>query len=942
MHKFKGRIITVFKDGLLRRFLLSTLCFSSITTVNAADTETVKTDSCVLKGTLANGLTYYIRNNNDQSGQVYYSLILKAGSLDEDDTQCGLAHFNEHLSFDETPHFKTGLLDGSFIEGIDKKKFFINALTTQTETVYSLVLPDVRESLTDTAMILFKDWLYADFDSEEHIRKQSDIIAKEWLDFQDVSERSRTHWYPTFYNGTKWAFRKSIGDINTIKKADKNEIVRFRKEWYRPDLAAISIVGNIDANKTLNLLKAKFEEKPANKVYREKQVISIPDHAERKYVVSSDKDQQFSFLSIYHRVANPDLYTQEGVKRSIMYNLVNLMMGERLFDAQELNSSVVSYMGATLFNFMKPDWVFSPNASVLNGKIKDALAIVIQEQERIAQHGFLASELEKAKSMLAGKYGYALQHGDGRSNSDWTKVFENEFLSATPAMLPKDEAMIYMPLLSSVTLEDMNQLHKELWVEKNSSLVIAVPEKDLAKVPDEAEADSMFAAVRSQKLQPYQSFDISKPLFDAKGFTHKGKIVKKESLCDLPVFKYTLSNGAEVVYYQDTTKSGSIQFEAISKGGKSLLNKKNSAYADLACELYNDGPVGEYSMNKFNRLINQGATSLKIGITNETETIRGHASTAKFEQVLQRIYGLFYDCSMSADKYQGLMDAKLDRFNAMRNSTGLLYKSFIDASLTKSPFVELNGQVDLNTMESIVKDRFAALSDFTFYFTGATHEVEFEKLIAQYLGGGKKQKREKWNDRLAVQVKGDQEFVFSKGSDQRASVTYLLGAPYEMNMNTMSLLQSINPIISKKLFAKIREELHLVYDIQSELKLKSAPYARADFEITFQCDPKDAKRICTEIRALFETIAQQGPDQADLEEVRMMMLNSKMRFMNEDGFRLGCIRSHDQNLKNDYTAQINNISFIENMTAREVGDMLKQLLANKSGLNASFILKSEN
>lgn len=203
MHKLKGLVTRNLRDVFWGRYALSALCFSSIFTVGAVNNEVVKKDSSVLTGKLDNGLTYYIRNNNDQTGQVCYSLILKAGSIDEDDTQSGLAHFNEHLSFDGTPHFKEGLLDGSFIENLDKKKFFINALTTQTETVYSLMLPDTRSTLCDTALILFKDWLYEDFDSEENIKKQSDIIAKEWLEFQDVSERSRAHWYPTFYNDTK-------------------------------------------------------------------------------------------------------------------------------------------------------------------------------------------------------------------------------------------------------------------------------------------------------------------------------------------------------------------------------------------------------------------------------------------------------------------------------------------------------------------------------------------------------------------------------------------------------------------------------------------------------------------------------------------------------------------------------------------------------------------
>lgn len=898
-------------------------------------------DSTVVYGKLDNGLTYYVKNNKDNSNQITYSLLLKAGSIDEDSSQRGLAHFNEHLSFQGTPSFKSGILDGSFIPGIDPKKYYTNALTTQTETVYTLILPDIRETLSDTAVVLLKEWLYADFDNAEAIKKESRIIAKEWLNFQDVSERGRKKWYPVFYNGSKWAYSQSIGELDIINKADKNEIVRYRNEWYRPEFAAISIVGDVDPAQMVAKLKEQFSVYPQNKIKRNKEQVLIPDQLKRKSVTYTDKDQQFSFFSIYNRRATPDLYTVDGIKLSLEYSIMNMMMSGRMFDIQESNNDIVSYLGATSYYLMKPDWIFSPNASVVNGKMREALKLVAGEQERIVQHGFLDSEFNKAKDALKKRYEQIAQSGFSKSNNDWTKAFENHFLLNTPYSLAANEAKAFLPVLETITLKDMNAFHAGLWAEKNSTVVIAVPESDFASAPGEEEVLRILAEAKNEKLEPYKEVDLSKPLFDITEFSESGSVKKKESFCSLPVCKYKLSNDAEIVFYNDTTKKGEILFEAVSQGGKSLLSPEQAAIADLACEIVNEGPVGNYSYNHFQRYLGNASMRMNISISNESEGIKGSVSTDVFEQLMQRIYMLFYHSDLPAEKYQSLLDGKKDRYFALKNMNDTQFASFVEGSLTKSNPVAQQTDVSLDAIRQLLHERFSSPSDFTFYFTGALQDVDFEKLTAGYLGGGKKMKRERYSQKYLTQLKGDSEFVFRKGTDERAVVQHMIGAPYKMNMNNITVLQAINPMINQRLHQKIREELHLVYDIRSDLKLRATPEARADFEISFNCNPGDVSRIAKEVHAVFAEFAAKGPDEAELANIKGQMLASKRYFESDNGFRLGCIRSHDQNLKNDYKMQINNLSFIEAMTGAQIQQMLSQILNSKDGMNTVFSLQAE-
>lgn len=902
-------------------------------------------DSSIIVGKLDNGLTYYIKNNEQENDKIAYSLILKAGSLDEDDTQRGLAHFNEHLSFDETPTYKEGIIDGRFLFDNPPKGFFINALTSQSETVYWVTVPDARETLIDSTLFLLRDWLYADFSSEEAIAKQRGIIAKEWLEFQNVDERNRQQWNPVYYNNSKWATRQSIGLLDVINNAPKEEIIRYRSDWYRPDLAAITVVGAVNPGLVEQKIKQLFEVNLTNKNTRPKEKVSIPDNKKRNIVITSDKEQQYSFLAIYHRRPAFNVASKEWITRAAQYSLMNYIMNDRLTEAQEANAEAVSYLGAMTFDLIKPDWIYSPNASINRGKVKEAIMVVAREQERIAQHGFLPRELQKAKTIALKQQEYK-KAATSRTNQDWTKCLETEFLTNYPAMSPNVESELFIKAINSTTVQDMNKLHAELWNEFNSHVIVTVPEADLAITPSVEEINTLLESVKKETLEAYTGVDTSKPVFPNRDYGKAGKITHTKTLSTLPIHKYTLSNGAEIVCYHDSTKKGTIQFEAISKGGKSLLQPEDALFADLACELYNNGPVGAYSLSEFRRYLNGAQMSLNTSITDVQETMKGSVSTTNFELFLQRINLLFTDLSFTNDAYGSLLLQQKEKMKAQQAYTTSLYDKFVKNTRSElSRSMELSSveidAMELSALEAILKDRFNNLSDFTFYFTGAVDEVDFKQLVTRYLGCGKKAKRENWKICKTNPLKGDHTFVLEVGSDPKATVTYVVGAPFEMNINNTTLLQAMSPLISNKLFQRIREELHLVYDIRMNLKFQAVPYSRADYEITFQCDPKDSERICTEINNIFASVAAHGPSKEDLEGIRGMMLHSKKMYGYDDSFRLGMIRSHDQYYNNDYVQQLSNLDFIAKMTNTDMTGILSQILNSKEGLKAAFIMKKK-
>lgn len=898
-------------------------------------------DSSMLTGKLKNGLTYYIKGDVNDANKIHYSLILKVGAMDEDDSQRGLAHFNEHISFDGTPSFPQNLVDGTFIKNIDRNDLYINAFTTKTETVYSLVLPDDRKTLQDTAISLMSEWLMCDFDSDESIQKQKDIIAKEWLELQDASERMRLKWHAALFNETKWGYRRSIGEIDVINQASKEEIVRYRKDWYRPDLAAISIVGNFDKYEMLKKVELYFLKHQNTKSNRAKEEVMIPRTDSLNVIVTSDKDEKFSYMSMYNRRPNPNLSTKEGVKRFLSYHIINRIASERYMDCQEKNSDVVIYIGGTISSMLQPDNLYSPYVSFIKGQVVKALEILAREQERIVQHGYLDEEFDYAVKIARDQYSRALQGGH-TSPQQWVKAIEQDFLNSSLAMTPQEEAKVYLPILETITKEDIEHLQKDLWAEYNSLLLITVPQEDLSTVPSKEKIVEIMAQMKNEKHAPYQKTLLNEEAFTINHLGKSGKVKRKEKVVEeLPIYKMTLSNGAKIVYYEDSTKNDMIYFEAVSKGGKFSQNNRDKKLADLTCDIINNGPIGIYTKPQFRRYLGQDNMNMDISINDGTENIKGSVSDSSFELLLKRLYLLFNE--FSVDEYQGIFTQRLSFFNANYISNNSYYSRFIENK--KSELENVDNTVlkdaELVELKEVMNRHFGKMSDFTFYFTGALSKIEFESLVLKYLGTGKKQKAERESELSINTLSGEHNFILKKGTDPRANVTYSIGAPLVMDLNNSSILHMVVFILNKHIYEHIREKLHMVYYSKTELKVQMVGGERADIVTTFQCDPKDSKTIYSEINKIVEKFIENGFDSKEVELVRGMVIHSKKTYASNDNFRLGAMRAHDQYYNNDYTQHLNNISFIENITLEDLQKALSQIYNSPKSLKAGFVQLAE-
>ena len=215
-------------------------------------------DPKIKKGMLENGLTYYIRENHQPEKRAELRLVVNAGSLQETGNQLGLAHFAEHMCFNGTKTFaKNDLIN--FLEQMGIK--FgpeLNAYTSFEETVYMLYIPTDKPGLLDTGIMVLEDWAHnVTFDYEE-IDKERGVIVEEWRLHLGANERMMQQYIPIVLKDSRYAERLPIGKMDIVENCPYDTLIQFYKDWYRPNLMAVVVVGDVNVDDVEQKIKNHF------------------------------------------------------------------------------------------------------------------------------------------------------------------------------------------------------------------------------------------------------------------------------------------------------------------------------------------------------------------------------------------------------------------------------------------------------------------------------------------------------------------------------------------------------------------------------------------------------------------------------------------------------------------------------------------------------------
>jgi len=856
-------------------------------------TDAMPTDPQITVGKFANGIRYYIRANKKPEKRAELRLVIKAGSILEDDDQQGMAHLVEHMAFNGTKNFpKNKTIE--FMESLGMRfGADVNAYTSFDETVYMLTVPTDKPEMMDKAMLILEDWAHnLSFDPAE-TEKERGVVMEEWRLGQGANMRMLQKIFPVVLKGSRYADRLPIGKPEIIQKGSAERLKQFYTDWYRPDLMAVVAVGDFDKAAMEKMITTHFGSIPAATKPRPRQEFDVPDHAETAYAIATDKEASGTVVELETLLPSRPQKTVADYRQQTVDNLFSGMLSARFAEITQQPNAPFLNAGAGRNNFFaKSKDTATLVAIVKEDGIERGLEALLNEAERVARFGFTATEFDRQKQDVLRNYEqYALEKENTESGQRAAEYIRN-FLDAEPLPSADDEYALHKKFLPGITLDEVNKLAKEWFPDRNRIVIVEAPEKPGVVIPDQTKLAAVLKSAGSKDLKAYVDSASGSALLE--GAPAAGTVTKTVTKEAIGVTEWELSNGVRVILKPTNFKEDEILFRATSPGGTSLATDADYATASSASLVVPAGGVGKFSAIDLDKMMSGKIVSAAPFINEVQEGLSGNSSKKDLETMFQLIYLRF--TQPRADK--NTFDVQISQFRAqLANQSAnpdfsfakeLMAARYQNHPRRQMPSVEMLDKWNLEKSMAFYKDRFADASDFTFVFVGSFDLPTIKPLIEKYLGSLPSIKRkETWKD---VGVRTPNDVVVKrveKGIEPKSSSAIVFSGPFEYTQTNRVAIRAMSEILQRRLLETIREELSGTYGINANPSYQRIPNQEYAITITFGSSPDRTEALIKRIFQEIEAFKTNGPTEQQITDERETLLREFETSSKQNSYLLG-------------------------------------------------------
>ncbi len=830
-------------------------------------------DSKVLTGTLDNGMKYYIRSNPTPEKRAEFTLVLNAGAVLEDIDQLGLAHFNEHMAFNGTKNFPKHELV-NYLESLGMK--FgpeVNAYTGFDETVYGIKVPTDNPEFVEKGLLVLFDWASQVSLETDEIEAERGVIHEEWRMGQGAMDRMQRKYLTVLFHNSRYAERLPIGTMEVVDGCDPDAVRRYYRDWYRPDLMAVVVVGDFDAKEMEQKVKTLFSkiEKKANP--RERIYADIPDHDETLVCVASDPESPVSMVEIFYKHPMQPKVTVADYRDDMVGMLFSSMISNRLSELTLLENPPFAQGFAAYTDFIGPKSMYLSIGVVQNNDIKKTMEALVMENERMRQHGFTSSELEREKVTLLKSIEKMYNERDKQKSESYVEEYKANYLAPHAPYPGIDyEYELFKKYIPTITVEEVNAFAATMVTEKNAVIVVLTPEKEGFVVPSESEILKMYQEASKISVDAYVDKVSDKPLISS--LPAKGKVAKVVKNKDLGFETWTLNNGIKVVIKKTDFKDDEILFEAKSLGGYSLYDQKDDISAKYAADIAQESGLGDFDKAELQKFMSGKNANLQSYIGEISEGFNGSCSVNDFELLLQMIHVSFTKPRVSESAYNSYMNKE----------KGMLENSMLDPQSAWSDTMRwtMSGnhprkrpitpaildEANYKRVKYIYNQRFSDPSNFTFYFVGNVDPKEAKVLIEKYLGSlPMVEKTETFADLGVRSPRGIIEKTVHKGKDAKCMEVINFSGAFDYTSNNRLELDAICKILSTRLLEEIREKESGVYTIGAYPSSFKTTHEGYVVTIFFSCDPEREEELRGKIFGIINSLQADGLNATDIQKV---------------------------------------------------------------------------
>lgn len=912
-----------------------TLLFASIILLSAFGSQaqnstTIPVDSRVKTGTLDNGMTYYILHNEEPKDRASFYFVQNVGAILEEDAQNGLAHFLEHMAFNGLKNFPgKNMLDYLEKNGILFGRD-INAYTAQDETVYNISnIPTANEGLIDSSLLVLHDWSGGLLLGTVEIESERGVIHEEWRTRRDARFRLQNKTSHVMMNNSKYADRDVIGSLDVIDNFKHKELRDYYQKWYRPDLQAVVVVGDIDAAKIEEKVKILFSKIPMPKNAAERTYTKVEDSKEIGYVAAKDKESRNLSIMWLFRSDLDAVKTEVTERREMAKGMFQQMLKSRI--AEKTKKLECSAMGMELGGFDMTrtkggDYIY---VAPKTGKELEAFSEVLTELERVKRHGFTGSELERIKTQYMRSYESYYANYTKITNDKWAKQLGDLFLKAKSFPSLQWEMEFAAKTIPAITLEEVNSFVEAYTNINNSALILKGPDNDTQVYPTKDELLAIAEKVKSSEIEAYKDEAGNQPLVAAN--LTPAKISSTFGVEGTDAKGYVLANGAKVVVLPTDYSKDNISMSSFSFGGSSLIADKDLASADMATGIVQMSGVGEFDATQLQKKLAGKIVSLQANLNGLTEGFSGSASPQDFETLMQLLYLNFEAPRFDEALYKAQMarmrdyiaNIGVDNKKALKDTISLAKSNYSSRTLLFGE--EFINSINFNRASEIYKERFSNANDFTFIFVGNINKEKHLPMIQKYIGNIRSSDvNEKFVDHKIGPAIGKTSKIFDrKMAVPKTTVTYSLQGDFEYTLKNRLTLNVVSQLLSKRYMTTIREEEGGSYGVGVSPSASKLPTAEFSLNINFDCDPAKRERLLSIVKEEIAKIKKENCDAIDLNEIKNNFVKSREEAELQNSFWMSSIRKNLM-LGSKFTSMEEYKKLVESIDAKEIKDFTKR------------------
>lgn len=900
----------------------------------------IDNDNTIRKGILPNGMTYYIRHNAQTKGVADFYIAQKVGSILEEKRQRGLAHFLEHMAFNGTKHFPGNTLQPGIVAWCESVgiKFGanLNAYTSVDQTVYNIsAAPVTREGVIDSCLLILNDWSHELLLTDKEIDKERGVIEEEWrtrrsgMAMQRLSEQAM----PIIYAGTKYSDCMPIGNIDIVRTFPYNDLRDYYSKWYRPDLQAIIVVGDINEDKIEEKIKKLFAkiplpQNPAHRIY-----YPIGNNEKMILYTATDKEQPTVNFTLYMKrdvTPKQERNTIQNYADDYKTNILRMAINDRLEELSRTKNAPFISASVRSGNFFLASTkdAFELSGVLKEGKVIEAIQLLVGEVERARANGITIDELKRGKAEMLSYAENDYNDRSNRRNGEFVEQCVQNFLEETPIIEPEKELEIVRKLDKTVTIDDVNALAKTIITNQNQVVTMFGPDKNTFKMPTNSSIENAILKAQKQHYTPYKTQNtLTERLIT--------KLPKPGSIISERTYKYgytefTLSNGLKVYVRPTNFEPDEVNLKLFSLGGKNIYpdsEMPNLTYLMAGATI---GGVAQYNDLTLEKMLAGKTATVTPFIDNDTRGMAGTSNVKDTKTLLELVYLYFTQPRKDPQAFKNLMEQQQEfltnaHVNPMLAYNDTLHKVAYATNRMASMDKEQLKRVNYNRIMHIYKELFANAANFKLILTGNININKLRPLLCQYIAtlpsNNTKETIGTYEPKL---VDGKKTYIFhKKQTTPTAITTIVIKGKMEYNNRNELLMDAIGQLLRIVYTEKVREDKGGTYSVQVSGDLQHHPNDEALLRIAFQTDPQKYNSLIPIVYKELEKMATEGPSQQDLDKVKayeLKVYNQVLRMNNYWEYVLYTDLYNGIDVDTDFRY------IVENMTCDDIRTTLRNLL----------------